>query len=117
VTNKPSNPEDLANQARAKAWNEFIVPRLQSINGWFLSEDFIHGVAPYLRAAKAELVNLWVRGDSPLTADQQRYLAGCIASWQEFLAMPEAIFNSIAAADRNKSEAEKRKEFGKAGYG
>lgn len=114
---EPKNAADIANEIKAKNWNECVVPRLESVRAWLSVSDWTEGLAPWLRQSRDQLVTALIQGNSTLTFEQTRFLAGQIAMCNEILALPDTILTNIMEMDRNKAEAEKRqKSIGNAGY-
>jgi hypothetical protein len=114
---QPKTAEDIANELKAKSWNECVVPRLESIRAWFASSDWTEGLAPHYREAQSRFMDYLLQGNSTLTHEQEKFLLGELAQIREFLALPETILKNIMLRDRNQAEAEKRsKSVGKAGY-
>jgi hypothetical protein len=116
VSVKPKTEEapaliEILNDAKTKAWNQSISPKLESLRAWFSGPEWKDGVGNYLRFVTQQQTQNLVRGCK--TRDEDQYLRGLIAGLQQVVEMPQAIERQIELIEQNKKQAESR---GDAGY-
>ena len=99
-----------ANESKTKQWNECISPRLTALHSWFLSDEWLKGVRPYLNAVMEQRQGHLEELKNEVKDDY--FIKGQIAMLRQIMSLPSVIDNQIKQIEEN----QKRKPSGDAGY-
>lgn len=97
---KPKPIEEIVNEVKGHAWNQYMKPFLEPLNTWFKRPEWTDGLRMYLTSQKELSFRMLVKGNTTPTDD--KFVMGRISMLMDLLDMPGVI-------ERNRELAEKAK--------